>query len=101
MASIALMYCAFIFLSLQQGAGAIPADRPAPAPPSGASLHLLDALYERGVQRSVFVPNRFNRLHERLPVLDLDDLGAGFLHVLDGFLLHYVPELVCPMLRLI
>src|SRR5215510_6775242 len=53
----------------------------------------LDALDHVLVFRTVLVPHRFHRVLERRLVGDRDDLAAGGLRPLHGFLLEFLPEL--------
>src|SRR6187401_3699534 len=68
---------------------------------SEASLHVLNALDQCCVLRTVFVPYRLDRGLERLLVGDFVHNCAGFGHLLDGFLFAVVPELALLLLRLL
>src|SRR5947209_5260823 len=81
----------------------------APSPPEGRrgalslasrSGHRLDALDQVGELAAVLVPDRLDRVAERLLVLDWVDLDAGGLHAVHGLGLGLVPALARVELRL-
>src|SRR5438067_532586 len=79
MTSIARMYCAFILRPSERACEIARAGlvrRPGRLPPRqrAASLHVLDALDQRGVLGPMLVPDRLDGILERLEVGDLVDL---------------------------
>src|SRR4051812_15539528 len=101
MASISLKYCCFIpgFPTSSTKAGTIVRSAGSRAM-LNHSLGVLNALDQIGVLLAVFLPDRLHRRLERLLVVDLDDLDAGLLHLLDRLLFHRIPELALVELRL-
>src|SRR6185312_8640091 len=60
---------------------------------SEVSLHVLNALDECSVLRTVFVPHRLDRGLERLLVGNVVHNCPGFDHLLERFLFAIIPEL--------
>src|SRR5262245_757298 len=94
------MYCAFMSPS-QKKEGRPDASSTRVGPfNSEVSLHILNALDECQVLRSLFVPYRLNRGLELLLVSDVVHNCPRFDHLLERFLFAVVPKLTLLLLRL-